>query len=128
MKVYRLANVQARQSACREVMQAPDGYVVRISEPTRSLEQNAKLHALLSEVAQSEKWAGKHRDIDTWKRLLTCAWMRARGDSAEIIPAVDGHGFDVLYRRTSTLSVKEMIEFIDYIESWVATTQAERAA
>jgi hypothetical protein len=121
---YRLNNQLARQAACRAVLDAPEGWICKVTQETRSLEANALLHALLTEISAKEKWAGELRDIETWKRLLTCAWMRATGRSAEMLPAVDGHGFDVLYRRTSTLSVSEMNELIDYVQAWWAEKTA----
>lgn len=94
--------------------------VVEVKEMTRSVEQNAKLHATLSDIARQVEWAGKHRDVDTWKRLLTAAWLRARGESVEILPAVDGHGVDVVFRRTSSLTVKECAELLEFVQAWAA--------
>ena len=91
-----------------------------ISEPTRSGEQNALLHALLTEVAAERDWAGRRRDVETWKRLLTASWLRARGESIEVLPALDGHGVDVVFRRTSSLTKAECGELIDFIEAWRA--------
>lgn len=87
-------------------------------ESTRSLEQNAKLHAILSEIAEEREWCGRKRSIEVWKRLMTAAWLRARGESVELLPALDGHGVDVVFRPTSTLTVAEMSELIDWIEAW----------
>ncbi|MDE2078731.1 MAG: recombination protein NinB [Burkholderiales bacterium] len=93
-------------------------YVVEVKEKTRSAEQNAKLHATLSDISKQIQWAGKHRDIDTWKRLLTAGWLRARGESVEILPAIDGHGVDVVFRRTSHLTVRECAELLEYVYAW----------
>ena len=96
---------------------------VSVSMPadSRSLEQNAMLHALLGQVAAQKEWAGQRWDIEDWKRLLTAAWMRTRNENAVIVPALDGGGrFDVLYRRTSELSRSECGELIDYISAWAA--------
>ena len=60
------------------------------------------------------------RDVDTWKRLLTAGWLRARGESVEILPAIDGHGVDVVFRRTSNLTIKECAELIEYVHAWGA--------
>lgn len=92
--------------------------VVEVKERTRSVEANAKLHACLGDIAKQIKWAGQTRDIDTWKRLLTAGWLRARGESVEILPAIDGHGVDVVFRRTSHLTVKECAELIEYVQAW----------
>ena len=98
---------------------------MEVKPVTRSLEQNAKLHALLSDIARVLPWAGSYRDVETWKRLLTAAWLRARGEPIEMLPALDGHGVDIVFRRTSELTVPEMIELIDYIEAWAADKEIQ---
>jgi DNA modification methylase len=70
---------------------APEGFVVRVSEPTRNLEQNALLHAILTDVSEQVEWAGEKQDVETWKRLLTAAWMRATGRNVTLLPSIDGH-------------------------------------
>lgn len=103
-------------------MAAPEGFVVKLSEPTRNLEQNALLHAILTDIADQLEWAGEHQDVETWKRLLVAAWMRATGRGVRLLPAIDGQGFDALYQRTSHLSKSECSELVDYIQAW-ATEQ-----
>jgi hypothetical protein len=92
-----------------------------ISIATRSSEQNAKLHAELSEIAHSVEWAGKRRDVETWKRLLTAAWLRAKGEPIEMLPSLDGHGVDIVFRRTSQLTKSECADLIEYVMAWKAT-------
>lgn len=104
----------------KSMLMAGHRLTVEVKEMTRSVEQNAKLHATLSDIARQVEWAGKHRDVDTWKRLLTAAWLRARGESVEILPAVDGHGVDVVFRRTSSLTVKECAELLEFVQAWAA--------
>jgi hypothetical protein len=118
--VIKITGKIARLKACQAINEAPEGWVMRLTEPTRSLEANALLHAELQEVAERVKWAGERRTTEDWKRLLTCAWMRATGRNATLLPAVDGNGFDVLYRRTSTMTKTEMSELIEYVRSWKA--------
>jgi hypothetical protein len=36
----------------------------------------------------------------------------------ELLPAIDGHGIDVVFRRTSSLNVAECSELADYILAW----------
>ena len=84
----------------------------------RSTEQNARLHALLSDIAEQKEWAGKKLDPESWKRLLVAAWSRANGGNVEIVPAIDGAGFDVIYRRTSRMSKQEVSELIEYCTAW----------
>jgi len=84
----------------------------------RTEEQNAKLHALLQDIAEQLKWAGQVLDLEDWKRLLTAAWGRANKEHVRLFPALDGAGMDVLYRRTSRMTKQEMSEFIEYVTAW----------
>lgn len=94
--------------------------VLELRPATRSTEQNAKLHAMLGDIAKQIEWAGKKRDIETWKRLLVAAWSRATGEPLEYLPAVDGHGVDIVFRRTSQMTVGEVGELIEFIYAWGA--------
>lgn len=86
----------------------------------RSSAANKKLHAEIGEIAETLDWAGKKRDTETWKRLLVAAWLRAVGDEVEELPALDGRGVDVVFRRTSTLSKAETAELIEFVMAWKA--------
>lgn len=94
--------------------------VLEIRPQRRSELQNRLLHALLADTAEEIEWAGRHRNVEVWKRLLTAAWCRARGEPVEVLPALDGHGIDIVFRRTSQLTRGECAELCDYIMSWMA--------
>ena len=115
---FILSHNTARQFAIEAVKTVPDGYIVEIKPKTRSLEQNAMLHSILQTVASKIQWANSYRDAQTWKRLLIAAWLRARGETVELLPAIDNHGVDVVFRHTSKLSVEEMSEFLEYVQAW----------
>lgn len=91
----------------------------------RNLPQNAKLHAMLSEIAQQREWAGKKRDTETWKRLMVAAWCRAKGESIEFLPAIDGQGVDIVFRRTSELDKAECADLITFVDAWAAENGVE---
>ena len=91
---------------------------VEVKEEKRSLAENRLLHAMLTHISDTQEWAGKKRDVETWKRLMVAAWCRAKGEQIEMLPAIDGHGFDILFRRTSKMSKAEVAELIDYVEAW----------
>ena len=99
---------------------APDGYVVTVGEATRNLEQNALLHSLISRISHDIEWVGKKWDAETWKRLLTAAWLRSSGENVTMLPALDGVGVDIVFRRTSNLSKAECSDLIEYIYAWGA--------
>ena len=119
-RFFILAHELARRNAQQAVLEAPTGYVVEIKPKNRTLEQNAKIHALIQDISREVVWANKVQTVETWKRLLTAAWLRARGEPVEMLPAIDGHGVDIVFRPTSKLTVEEMSEFIEYIQAWAA--------
>lgn len=84
----------------------------------RSLDQNSKLHALLSDISEQKEWAGQKLDVEDWKRLMTAAWERANNRQARMFPSLDGQGIDVVYRRTSRMAKAEMIDLIEYATAW----------
>lgn len=87
----------------------------------RSSAENRLLHALIGEISKQIEWAGKKQDAETWKRLLVAAWSREQGLSVEILPALDGHGVDIVPVRTSKLSRGECADLITYVQAWAAS-------
>ena len=86
-RLFVLAHTEARKRAAQAVAEAPEGYVVRIEPPRRNLDQNAALHAKITEISQRMQWCGKRLDVDTWKRLLVGAWSRAENEPVTMLPA-----------------------------------------
>lgn len=126
LKAHLINPVQARQpfenawNMAKALLMAGHKLTLEVKPETRNGEQNALLHATLTEIAKTREWAGQKRDVETWKRLLVAAWLRARGESVEVLPALDGHGVDVVFRRTSNLTKGECAELIDFIQAWEA--------
>ncbi len=94
-----------------------------IKDLDRSSDQNRALHAMLADIANQVEHAGKKWDVLIWKRLLTAAWLREAGEAPQMIPAVDGQGFDVIYERTSKLSVKQCASLLEWITAFAAEHQ-----
>lgn len=103
----------------KPLLMAGHRLAVELRGEKRSDAENRLLHALLGQIAREQEWAGKRRDVETWKRLLIAAWLRARGEPLEILPALDGHGVDIVFRRSSELTRKECAELIEYIQAWM---------
>jgi len=117
-KCFKLINDIVRQNAIKAISGAPIGYLVEIKEESRTKSQNAKLHALISEISDEKEWAGAKRDVDIWKRLLTASWLRAIDEPIEFLPALDGKGVDIVFKKTSQLSSKEMSDLLEYVQAW----------
>lgn len=123
IRTFRLVHNDARQGAAHFAMVAPAGMVVQFSEPVRDSAINAALHARLGEIAATREWAGQRWDIETWKRLFVAAWSRATGRQLVMLPAIDGNGVDIVFRRTSRMTQKEVSELLAFIEAWQAETE-----
>lgn len=107
-------------SHAKNAVMAGHRLTLEIRPEKRSDAQNRLLHACLSEISKQVEWAGQKRDIDTWKRLLTAAWLRARGEHIEMLPALDGKGVDIVFRRTSQLTRSECAELSEFVMAWAA--------
>lgn len=114
-KVFTLSHQLARRRAMEAVANAPEGYVITVAEPTRNLEQNAKLWAVLSEIAEQVDWYGKKLSPDNWKDVLSAALKKQ-----EAVPGIDG-GFVILGQRTSQMSKREFSELLELAQAFGAS-------
>jgi len=113
--MYRLVHRQARQRAVQGVLDAPDGHVVTIKPPTRSLEQNAALWAMLNDVAAQVVWHGRKLDSACWKHIFTSSLKRQ-----DVVPNLEGTGFVVLGQSTSKMTKAEMSDLLELISAFGA--------
>jgi hypothetical protein len=87
------------------------------SNDIRSHEQNKKFHALVTDIANQLRWNGEKWDAETWKRLL----LAAKFGQTVMTNPLTGHGIiTVNNRRSHTLTIEEMNEFICEIEAFGA--------
>ena len=105
-----------RDRAAAWVRSAPWGTRITFQEAKRSTDQNAKMWAMLTEVARQVKWHGQRLSADDWK-LVFLAALKAE---LRIVPNLDGTGFVQLGRSSSDLSVSEMADLIDLIAAFGA--------
>lgn len=104
---FHLVHQQARSRAVAAVMAAPEGYEVQVKPPTRNLIQNAKLWAVLTDLATQVDWHGNRLAAEEWKDLLTAGLKRQK-----VVPGTDG-GFVAIGARTSQMSKADMSELIE---------------
>jgi len=103
-----------RQHAARVLGQAPNGYVMTIAEPKRTLDQNALMWALITEISKA-KLLGIRKTPDDWKALL----MHAAGSECQFETGLDGRPFPVGFR-TSKLTKSQMSNLIEWIYAFCA--------
>lgn len=95
---------------------APAGTRVTFQRAKRSLPQNDRMWAMLTDVAEQTTHIGKRYTPDQWKVLF----MHACGREVQFLPALDGSTFIPWGQSSSDLSKDEMSELIDFIAAWGA--------
>ncbi len=83
-----------------------------VAEPTRNLDQNAKLWATLTDIAEQVDWYGKKLTPEDWKHLFTSSLRKL-----QVVPNLDGSGFVALGLSTSKMSVREMSDLIELAQA-----------
>lgn len=126
-RTFFLVHNQARQGVAQYAMQAPEGWTVTFRPPNRSSDQNAKMHAMFSDIAKQCTFMGERLDSEDWKRLLVDAFARVMASQGtpirhgcRIVPALDGQGFVQLGIQTRRFLKKEASEFIEYLYAYGA--------
>lgn len=124
-----LSTPRNRQLAHGLVERAPLGAVLTIAEAARTSDQNAKLWAMLSDVARA-KPQGRVLPTETWKALF----MQAAGFQCTFEPSLDGRGVVPLGFKSSRLTKAEFSDLIEAIYAFGAehgvvwSDEQERAA
>ena len=119
-RLFNLVHLEARKRAAQAVAEAPEGWSVTIAPPKRNGEQNAKLHAICSDLAKSGvKWAGKRRNATEWKCLLVSGHAVATKEAAEVIPGLEGEFLNIR-ESTALMSVKRASSLIEYAVAFAA--------
>lgn len=98
----------------RQWLQRGEEAALIVSEPRRTLDQNAKLWPMLGDVSRQVQWHGQYLKDFEWKDVFTAALKRYRA-----VPGIDG-GIVLLGMRTSRMTKAELSELIECIYSFGA--------
>lgn len=88
--------------------------VVEVRPETRSLEQNARLWAMLTDISKQVEWYGHRLTPDEWKDVFSASLKRTK-----VVPGLDG-GFVVCGQSTSKMTIAEMCELQELMEAFGA--------
>ncbi len=119
-RTFVLTHPRARESALEAVKTAPEGMAVIVREPVRNDLQNRAAHAALQDIAKQVTWHGKQFNVLTWKRLTMASFLRELGQQPELIPALDGNGFDIVFEHSSQLGVRKFSAWIEWLYAFGA--------
>ena len=92
---------------------------VTIKPETRTTAQNARMHAMLTDVSKQMQHCGRKRSVVYWKGLFVSGWEIATGRKPEIVPGLEGE-FINIRPSTADMSVAEIASVMEYIEAWGA--------
>jgi len=114
---YRLVHAQARSLAEQAVRTAPEGHIVTIAEPSRTLDQNAAQWPILQAFSEQLEWPVngqmvKLTDVE-WKDILTAAF---RQEQPRIAQGLNG-GMVLLGQRTSKFGKKEFSDWLEFLHA-----------
>lgn len=119
-RVFILRNEDIRRRAQTAIWDADDNSRVTIGPENRTLDQNAKFHALTTNIAKSGyQWLGKPRDAAAWKVLLVSGHAVATKEGSEIVPGLEGE-FVNLRESTAAMSKKRGASLIEYTLAFMA--------
>lgn len=97
---------------------------ITVGEPSRTLDQNARLWAMLGDVSRQVQWPvdGKSQFLspEDWKDLLSAGLHKEQ----RVAQGIEG-GFVILGQRTSQMSKRELAGLIDFIEYFGAEKGVE---
>ena len=109
-----LRSSSQRALAKQIIDRAPADAVVQISEAKRSSDQNAKMHAMLSDISRA-KPEGRRHTPEVWRSLM----MSACGHAVQFEHGLDGQPFPIGFR-SSRLTKAQMSDLIEFIYEYGA--------
>lgn len=111
--VLVLISDDVRSKAADWVRRLPVNTRVEFKEPKRTLPQNDRFWAMLTDISQQIEHCGRKYDTTRWKAIV----LHALGQEVEFLPSLDGKTFIPLGMSSSDLSVAEMSAAIEWMFS-----------
>lgn len=98
----------------KALLMAGHRLVLEVRPETRSVAQNARLWAMLTEISDQVDWYGQKLSPEDWKAVFSAALKKTR-----VVPGLDG-GFVVCGQSTSRMTKAEMNEMQTLMEQFAA--------
>jgi len=110
MKTFVLHNDSYKSNAIRYIQNLPTKPLFKCNiqevKSIRSIEQNAKMWAMLTDISSQVDWYGNKLTKEEWKIVLTAGLKQQK-----VVPGLDG-GFVAIGSSTSKMSIAEMADLI----------------
>ena len=98
----------------KSMLMAGHKMVLELKPETRSLAQNARLWAMLTDISKQVDWYGRKLTPEEWKHVFSAALKKQ-----DVVPGLDG-GFVVLGLSTSKMTRAEMGDLQTLMEAFGA--------
>lgn len=105
-----------RERVVQYARKAPWGSRVEFKAERRTLAQNDRLWAMLTDISTQKEHAGRKFTPDQWKVLF----MAACGREVQFLPSLDGSTFIPWGQSSRDLSKEEMTNLIEFMFAWGA--------
>jgi len=104
----------AARMAGRGLEAGPVELVLRRPKNQRSLDQNRRLWAVLSDVSRQVEWYGRYLPKEAWKDIFSAALERQ-----DVVPGLEG-GFVMIGGRTSKMTKQRFADLLTLIDAFGA--------
>lgn len=104
-----------RERAARLAASVPAGTRISFKAAKRSLPQNDRLWAMLTDVARQVDWYGQKLTADDWKVIFSASLRKAN-----VVPGIDAGTLVPLGMSTSSMDKQEFGALLELIEAFAA--------
>lgn len=111
-----LHNDAMRAKAIDWIRRAPAETRVEFKGPKRTIPQNDRMWAMLTDLSEQLLWHGQRLSTEDWKQVMLASLKQ----EMRIVPNIHGDGFVQLGRSSSDLSKDEMTDLMTIIEAFAA--------
>jgi hypothetical protein len=111
-----LWNDAQRAKAIDWVRRAPKETRLTFQGPKRTLPQNDRMWAMLTDLSEQLLWHGQRLSPEDWKQVM----LAGLNQEMRLVPNINGNGFVPLGRSSSRLSKAEMSDLMALMEAFCA--------
>lgn len=105
-----------REQAIRWAQKVPVGTRIEWKATKRSLPQNDRFWAMLTDISIEMRRRGRDHTVEQWRTIFLAAF----GLEVKFLPSLDQKTFIPLGHSSSDLSVKEMSDLMEWMTAWAA--------
>jgi hypothetical protein len=104
-----------RERAAKLASQVPAGTRISFKQSKRTVDQNSKLWAVLTDISRQVVWYDQKLTADDWKTIFTASLRKSR-----VIPGIDVGTLVPLGMSTSSMSKTEFSDLLELIHAFAA--------